>query len=309
MTSPAAWLRERGLAPKKRLGQNFLLDEHACVRIAEAATTPEGGTVLEIGPGLGALTLPLLRRAARVIALERDADLVPLLEERASERAQGAPRDRGPDAAAPTSTLQVLTGDALEADWGALLEGPRPHTIAGNLPYLITGRLLERSIELAWRIDRAVFMVQAEVADRLLAAPGTKAYGALTVFTRAAFEVRKLLTLKGGAFYPRPEVSSSVVVLVPRRPAITEETPAFRALVKGAFGTRRKTLRNAWKGIFAWSPEELTRHAADAGIDLDARGETLSPETFAKLAAIADAIVPARLGITPDAPQVAEDEP
>lgn len=269
MTSPAAWLREHGLAPKKRLGQNFLLDDHACARIAEAATTPAGGTVLEIGPGLGALTLPLLRRADRVVALERDDELIPLLEERT----------------AGVGSLRVHAGDALDADWAALLDGPRPHAIAGNLPYLITGRLLERSIELAAHIDRAVFMVQAEVADRLIAAPGTKAYGGLTVFTRAAFEVTKLLTLKGGAFYPRPEVSSSVVVLVPRRPAITEETPAFRALVKSAFGARRKTLRNAWKGLFGWSSEELAAHASGAGIDLDARGETLPPEAFARLAA------------------------
>lgn len=269
MTSPAAWLRERGLSPKKRLGQNFLLDEHACTRIAEAATTPVGGTVLEIGPGLGALTLPLLRRADRVIALERDDDLIPLLEERATG----------------VGSLRVVAGDALDADWLAHLDGPRPHAIAGNLPYLITGRLLERSIELAPQIDRAVFMVQAEVADRLVAAPGTKEYGALTVFTRAAFEVTKLLTLKGGAFYPRPEVSSSVVVLTPRRPPITEETPSFRALVKGAFGARRKTLRNAWKGLFGWSVEELAAHAEAARIDLDARGETLAAEDFARIAA------------------------
>jgi len=272
VTSPAAWLREHGLAPKKRLGQNFLLDEHACARIAEAATTPAGGTVLEIGPGLGALTVPLLQRADRVVALERDEELIPLLEERA----------------AGVGSLRVLSGDALEADWALLLDGPRPHTIAGNLPYFITGRLLERSIELASRIDRAVFMVQAEVADRLLAAPGTKTYGALSVFTRAAFEVSRLLTLKGGAFYPRPEVSSSVVVLVPRNPPVTEETPAFRALVKGAFGMRRKTLRNAWKGVLQWSAEELAANAAKASIHLDARGETLSPEDFARIAALAD---------------------
>lgn len=268
MTSPAAWLRERGLSPKKRLGQNFLLDDHACQRIAEAATTPPGGTVLEIGPGLGALTLPLLRRADRVVALERDHDLIPLLEERASG----------------VGALQIVAGDALDADWSALLEGPAPHSIAGNLPYLITGRLLERSIELSARIDRAVFMVQAEVADRLLADPGTKAYGALTVFTRAAFDVTRLLTLKGGAFYPRPEVSSSVVVLVPRRPPVAEETPAFRAVVKAAFGARRKTLRNAWKGLFSWTAEELAANAARAGVDLDARGETLGPEEFARMA-------------------------
>lgn len=271
MTSPASLLRSRGLSPKKHFGQNFLLDPNACRRIAEAATTPPGGTVLEIGPGLGALTAPLLERASRVVVIEKDTELVPLLEE--------ALGDRG-------DALRVVTGDALQQDWWALLaDGPAPRVVAGNLPYLVTGRLLEGAIAIAAQIDRAVFMVQAEVADRLLAAPGSKDYGALTVFTRAAFDVRRLLTLRGGAFFPAPEVSSSVVVLTPLRPAVAEETSAFREVVKAAFGARRKTLRNAWKGLFGWSVEELAAHAAEAGIELDARGETLGVEAFARLAA------------------------
>ncbi len=273
MTSPAALLRGRGLSPKKRFGQNFLLDENACRRIADAATAPGRGTVLEIGPGLGALTGPLLERAARVVAVEFDADLVPLLGERLGDRGDA---------------LRVVSGDALDQDWLGLLEGgPRPHAVAGNLPYLVTGRLLERAVSIAPSIDRAVFMVQAEVADRLLARPGSKEYGALTVFVRAAFDVTRLLTLRGGAFYPAPAVSSSVVVLEPVRPARAEETEAFRSVVKGAFGARRKTLRNAWKGLFGWSVADLAQAAAAATIDLDARGETLDVEAFARLAALA----------------------
>jgi 16S rRNA (adenine1518-N6/adenine1519-N6)-dimethyltransferase len=264
-------LRSRGLSPKKRFGQNFLADPHAAARIAEAATTPPGGTVLEIGPGLGALTRPLLERAARVVAVERDRDLVPIL---AAELGDAGGK------------LSIVEGDALDVDWAAaLVTGPRPHVIAGNLPYLITGKLLERSVGLAGEVDRAVFMVQAEVADRLAAAPDTDAYGALTVFVQAAFDVQRLLTVKGGAFYPRPEVDSAVVLLVPSRPRRAEETVAFRAVVKAAFGARRKTLRNAWKGIFGWSKLELEEKAAAAGISLDARGETLAVEDFARLAA------------------------
>jgi 16S rRNA (adenine1518-N6/adenine1519-N6)-dimethyltransferase len=271
--SIADLLRAHGLSPKKRFGQNFLADPHACRAIAEAATTPAGGTVIEIGPGLGALTRPLLERAARVTAIEYDRDLVPILERELA----------GPIAA---GQLSLVNADALDVDWGAALAGgPRPHVIAGNLPYLITGKLLERAVALAPAIDRAVFMVQAEVADRLAAAPDTEDYGALTVFVQAAFAVKKILTVKGGAFYPRPEVDSAVVLLVPAPRAA--ETPAFRAAVKAAFGARRKTLRNAWKGLYGWSRDELAARAAEAGISLDARGETLAVEDFARLARLA----------------------
>ena len=268
-------LRARGLAPKKRFGQNFLTDQHAARTIAEAATTPPGGTVLEIGAGLGALTRPLLERAARVVSIEFDRDLVPILTAEMAE----------PIAA---GTLTVIEGDAMDVDWaGQLAAGPGPRVLAGNLPYLITGKLIERAVQLADVVDRAVFMIQSEVADRLAARPDADAYGALGVFVQAAFEVKRILTVKGGAFYPRPEVDSAVVLLVPHRPRRAAETPAFRAAVKAAFGARRKTLRNAWKGLYDWSREELEANAAEAGIDLTARGETLAVEDFARIAGIA----------------------
>jgi len=274
--SIAETLRARGLAPKKRFGQNFLADAHAARTIAEAATTPPGGTVVEIGAGLGALTRPLLARAARVSAIEFDRDLVPILrDELAAEIAAG--------------TLDLVEGDAADVDWAAKLEGgPRPHVIAGNLPYLITGKLVEKAVGLGDAIDRAVFMVQAEVADRMAAAPDTESYGALSVFVQAAFSVKRILTVKGGAFYPRPEVGSAVVLLVPSRPRRAEETPAFRAAVKAAFGARRKTLRNAWKGLYGWPREALEEKAKAAGIDLGARGETLAVEDFARIAGLAE---------------------
>jgi 16S rRNA (adenine1518-N6/adenine1519-N6)-dimethyltransferase len=269
-------LRARGLHPKKRFGQNFLADVHAAKTIAEAATTPPGGTVLEIGPGLGALTKWLVDRAARVVAVEYDADLVPLLREELVDVVE-------------SGKLSIEQADALDVDWlAAIAEGPRPHAIAGNLPYLITGRLLERATVVADAIDRAVFMVQAEVADRLVSPPGGEAYGALSVFVQAAFEVKKIVTVKGGAFYPRPDVDSAVVLLVPHRPRRAVETEAFRKVVRAAFGARRKTLRNAWKGLFEWSREELEERAKEAGVSLDARGETLGVEEFARVAAMAE---------------------
>lgn len=264
-------LKARGLAPKKALGQNFLTDPRAAERIADAAAEG-GGTVLEIGPGTGALTRPLLARAARVVAIERDRDLVPILETELAE----------PIA---SGQLTVVEGDALAVDWLPLLaSGPEPRAIAGNLPYLLTGRLLERSVELAPHVARVVVMVQLEVAERLAAAPSTKAYGALTVFVQAAFDVKRLLVAKAGAFFPRPEVDSAVVVLSRRPTPLAVEDDTLRALVKGAFGQRRKTLRNAWRGVLGWSVEELAAHAQEAGIDLDRRGETLSVEAFEAMA-------------------------
>jgi 16S rRNA (adenine1518-N6/adenine1519-N6)-dimethyltransferase len=257
-------LREAGLAPKKSFGQNFLVTQDVADRIA-AAAAPDGErdvTVIEIGAGTGALTAALASRGARVVAIERDRDLVPILER----------------AFADAPNVRVLEADAKTVDFPSL--GGERFVLAGNLPYQITGVLLEGAARLGARVRRAVFMVQREVADRLLAAPGSKSYGALTVFTRAAFDVARLMNVASGAFYPPPDVTSAVVVLVPRADRI-EETDAFRALVSKAFEQRRKTLRNAWRTL---APREALSAAAEtARISLDARGETLSVEAFAAM--------------------------
>jgi 16S rRNA (adenine1518-N6/adenine1519-N6)-dimethyltransferase len=275
-SGPRALLDQRGLRPKHSFGQNFLVDPNIAARIAELSTTPPGGTVVEIGAGTGALTRPLLARAARVVAIERDRDLVPVLSE-----------DLAGDVA--TGRLTVVEGDAKTANIVALLEGgPAPRVLAGNLPYQLSGPLLERTVGLAAHLDQAVFMLQLEVAERLAAAPSGEDYGALTVFVRAAFDVRRALVVKRGAFYPQPNVDSAVVVLT-RAARITEETPAFRAVVKAAFSQRRKTLRNAWRSL-PLDREGLARAAERAGIDLDARGETLDVSAFARMAeAVGDA--------------------
>jgi 16S rRNA (adenine1518-N6/adenine1519-N6)-dimethyltransferase len=262
--------RERGLSPKKSFGQNFLSDPKLAARVADFVTVERGGTVVEIGAGLGALTEPLLERASLVVAIERDRDLCPILREAFAE-----PLARG--------TLVLLEADAKSVDLGALAaQGPAPRAIAGNLPYQITGPILQAVTGVADKIDRAVLMVQAEVAERLVAAPGTSAYGALTVFVTAAFTVRLELRVSPGAFSPRPGVASAVVSLVPRRPRIATETEALREAIKAAFAQRRKTLRNAWSKIAPAA--DLARRAERAGIDLDRRGETLSVEEFARFA-------------------------
>jgi 16S rRNA (adenine1518-N6/adenine1519-N6)-dimethyltransferase len=179
----------------------------------------------------------------------------------------------------------VLEADAKEADYPALLtSGPEPRVIAGNLPYQITGPLLERLVDLGAGIARAVALVQLEVADRLAAAHDTENYGALTVFVQARFTVERALVVRRGAFYPQPNVDSAVVVLTPRAEPIARETEVFRAVVHGAFRQRRKKLRNAWRGVAGLPEEALLAAAERAGIKLDRRGETLSVAEFARMA-------------------------
>ncbi len=274
MNNTRALLRQYGLSPKKSFGQNFLVQDRVVEAIAKACVPDDErgkADVIELGAGLGALTQLLIDRAAHVTAVERDRDLVPILETHFAA-----------DIAA--NRLRVLEADAQAIRVDELLKtSGAPRVLCGNLPYQITGSLLQRAVEQAESIDRAIFMVQNEVADRLVAHPSTKAYGALTVFVTAAFQVDRVMTVSRGAFLPMPDVTSAVVRLIPKRPRITEETELFRQLVKGAFGMRRKTLRNAWKSI---QPNRCTVAEAceQAGVSLDARGETLSVEAFAKVA-------------------------
>jgi 16S rRNA (adenine1518-N6/adenine1519-N6)-dimethyltransferase len=267
-----ARFRAEGRHPKKALGQNFLRDVRLSRAIAELAAPAAGGTVLEIGPGLGALTGPLLERGARVVALERDAELVRLLSESfAAEIASFA--------------LTLREADATEVDWAEALAGaPAPLALAGNLPYSVTGLLLRRATAAAGAVERAVFMVQREVADRMAAAPGSKTYGALSVFVQAAFAVERAFVARPGAFWPAPAIDSAVVRLTPHRPPRAVETPAFSLAVSRAFGQRRKTLRNAWRGLYGWADADLAAACRAAGIDLEARGETLAVEAFDALA-------------------------
>jgi 16S rRNA (adenine1518-N6/adenine1519-N6)-dimethyltransferase len=270
--SPKALLAAHGLRPKKHFGQNFLADENLARRIAALATEPAGGSVVEIGAGLGALTRPLLERAARVIAVERDRELVPVLQsEFAEEVASGR--------------LEILEADAKRIDPAALLApGPAPRVLAGNLPYQLTGPLLELAVGAARAIDRAVFLVQLEVAERLASAPVGEHWGALSVFVQAQFSVARAFVVRRGAFIPQPGVDSAVVVLDPWPEARAEETPEFRALVHAAFAQRRKKLRNAWQGVLGKDAAEVGAAATRAGIDLDARGETLDVTAFARMA-------------------------
>ncbi len=271
LASPKALLERFGLRPKRSFGQNFLADANIAARIAELATPEPGLAVVEIGAGLGALTTLLLGRARRVVAIERDRDLVPALHEIFAE-----PLEAG--------RLSVLEADAKQVDFLAEMPAvpPSSRVISGNLPYQITGPLLERIVGVGREIRRGVFLVQREVADRLAAPPASESYGALSVFVQAQFRVERAFIVRRGAFYPQPGVDSAVVVLDPHPVPVAEETSAFRRVVKSAFAARRKTLRNAWRAL--GDGEAVAEAARACGIDLDARGETLGVEKFAAFA-------------------------
>jgi len=262
-----AELRERGLEPRRTLGQNFLADAGLCEKTAALACPGGAGSVLEIGAGLGALTAPLLARGARVVAVETDSNLVTALRVKfAADLAAGK--------------LEVIEADARNLDLGAALAAlPAPRILAGNLPYHLSGLFLRRAVELSAAVERSVFLLQLEVVERLCAEPGTAAYGALTVFARAVYAPRRGFIVRRGAFYPQPSVDSAVVVLTPlQEPVVIGEE--FSLLVRAAFEKRRKTLRNAWRDLLGLELAELERAAAAAHIDLGARGETLAVSDF-----------------------------
>jgi 16S rRNA (adenine1518-N6/adenine1519-N6)-dimethyltransferase len=272
-------LRSSDLHPKKSFGQNFLVSESVLHAMA-AACVPDDevgrAEVVELGAGLGALTRALAVRARHVTAVERDRDLIPLLE-----TALRGPLD--------LDQVTVSESDAQSLDVSAAFASASgPRVLCGNLPYQITGQLLRLAITHSGNVERVVFMVQEEVADRLLAAPSGKDYGALTVFARAAFDVARVARVPPSAFFPIPRVSSAVVVFTPILPRRARETETFRSLVKGAFSMRRKTLRNAWRSVVP-DRVQLDRVAAETGVSLDARGETLDVEAFARVAGALEA--------------------
>jgi len=274
VNDPRATLARHGVTPKKHFSQNFLLDRNLARRIAELVA-PEGAFTIEIGAGTGALTEPLLARSRRVVAIERDRELVPVL---GTEFAASIEAGR----------LEVVETDAKSFDYAsALAAEPAPRAVAGNLPYHLSGPLLELLCGLAPLLERAGALVQLEVATRLAAPPNGADYGALSVFTQAAFRVTRPLIVRRGAFFPQPGVDSAVVVLEPHAEPLARETQRFRALVKAAFAQRRKQLKNAWSSIL---PEPaLAAAARAAGIDLARRGETLSVAEFARMEAACDA--------------------
>jgi 16S rRNA (adenine1518-N6/adenine1519-N6)-dimethyltransferase len=251
---------------RKRFGQHFLTDPGILRRVAAGAGAGPGVTVLEIGPGRGSLTAHLLDTGARVVAVEIDRDLVRKL------------RDRF----AGTDRLTIVEGDVLDTDLAAVAGGD--YSLVGNIPYNITTPILFHAMRPP-RPKCAVLLLQREVGERMGAEPGSRIYGALTVTLSAIARTEVLFRVPPGAFQPPPKVDSVVVRITPRADPIVrpEEEAAFRTLVQGAFGLRRKQMRRVVRTLFDLDAGTANSLLAAAGIDPDARPETLTPEAFAAL--------------------------
>jgi len=250
---------------RKRFGQHFLHDPGVIRRIIDAVAPAAGERLVEIGPGRGALTWDLLRRAQRLDVIEIDRDL-----------AQSLMQD-----ARAADGLRIHVENALETDFARLRGDGAPLRIVGNLPYNISTPLLFRLLSQRGAISDMHFMLQKEVVDRMTSQPGNKTYGRLTVMLAAVAEVEHLFDVGPGAFQPRPKVWSAIVRLRPASEPRFEvgEEGVLRTLVTAAFSHRRKTLRNGLRGLL--SPEEIE----SCGIDPQLRPEALAPAQFGLLAA------------------------
>jgi 16S rRNA (adenine1518-N6/adenine1519-N6)-dimethyltransferase len=249
---------------KKRFGQNFLHDQNIIRGIVAAIHPQPGDRLVEIGPGLGALTAPLLEAAGRLDVVELDRDLIPHLEERFADN----------------GNLHIHHTDALKFDFCSLAEESEQLRVAGNLPYNISTPLIFHLIEQAHCIRDMHFMLQKEVVERLAAAPGGKDYGRLSIMVQYHCRVEKLFNVPPGAFTPSPKVDSAIVRLTPykEKPVTVHDEKTLSRLVAQAFNQRRKTLRNNLK--------PLLDSAAIEAMDIDPgrRPETITLEEFARLA-------------------------
>jgi 16S rRNA (adenine1518-N6/adenine1519-N6)-dimethyltransferase len=268
-----AIMQAHGIRPQHRLGQNFLTDARVLDQIVAAAGIGPDDLVLEIGPGLGTLTQRLARAAGKVLAVELDRNLVEILGKTVVEM---------------HPNVEVVQGDAARIDLHSLLAGRlatgQKAKVAANLPYYITTPLVMRLLEEELPLDQIVVMVQKEVADRMVAPPGGKDYGALSVAVQYYTEPRIAVKVSRGAFLPPPEVDSAVVAMKIRtEPPVDAPKKDFFRVVKAAFGQRRKALGNALAGGLGMDKALLQQALVHAGIDPGRRGETLSLEEFAAL--------------------------
>jgi 16S rRNA (adenine1518-N6/adenine1519-N6)-dimethyltransferase len=251
---------------RKSLGQHFLADRRILTRIADALDPSPSETVIEIGPGRGSLTDILRPRCARLIAVEYDRALAARLRERYAH----------------DEAVQIVEGDVLQVDFGKLAAGP--YALIGNVPYYITTPILFHALQPP-RAQRAVYLVQREVAKRMSATAGDDDYGALTVNLQALATAETVFRIPAGAFVPPPKVESAVVRVVPRDTPLvaSEEEQPFREFVQGAFGFRRKQMRRVLRELEPMSVDDANAILLRVGIAPDVRPETLTPEQFVAL--------------------------
>ena len=266
--------RTRGPGPKKSLGQHFLTDPRTVQKIIAFTRFTTADRVLEIGPGHGALTLPLARLVGQVIAVEKDAQLISLLEEKLLREG--------------IENVTFINNDILKWDFREISLIPSAKVkVIGNLPYNISTPFLGKLIENRARVDRAVLMFQLEVAKRLTASPGNRTYGAMTVLVQYHAQATRLLEVSKNAFFPKPKVDSMVLELDFERPHAKQSNDevCFRKVVRGAFAHRRKTLFNSLKTVYSTMDREvLLGGIKKCGIDPGTRAETLGIDEFVCLA-------------------------
>ena len=270
MTHPAKILKENKRFAEKKLGQNFLVDPSSARMIVQAAGIEPDDTVLEIGAGLGALTIEAARKAKNVIAVEKDKSLVPILEKELKM--------------ANAANVEVVSADILTLDIEKLA-GSKELVIMGNLPYNISSQVLFRLVENRRSVKRAVLMFQKELAERITARPGDTDYSRLSAVMNYCSKAEKTADLKPDLFFPKPEVSSRVVCLSFLPPTLDREKEAllFR-IIKAAFSKRRKTLRNAFAGTeLHINKKQAEKWLADSGISPERRAQTLTTEEFIAL--------------------------
>ena len=274
ITEIRAILSRHGFHFSKSLGQNFLTDAAVPARIAEESGARQWGNVVEIGPGMGCLTAELCRRAARVVAVELDRALLPVLDETLAE----------------FDNFEVVQGDVLALDLKTLCAekfGAEKAVACANLPYYITTPALSALLE-SGAFEKITVMVQREVAQRICAAPGTSAYSAFSIYVQYHAGAEILFDVPADSFSPKPKVDSAVLQLTPlASPAVAvRDEKLFFALVRAAFNMRRKTLVNALGPVLSssMSKEEITALVELVGLDARIRGERLSLADFAALA-------------------------
>ena len=272
MQSPLSLLRKHGIRPLKRLGQNFLCDPNILEKIVRIADVRDTDTVVEIGAGIGVMTALLAARARRLIALEVDRRLVAVLKTELGE----------------SSNIEIVHGDVLEYDFASVRTGGGEGKlrVVGNVPYNLSSQIVLRLLDYRESVDRAVLMLQREVAERLAAPPGTKDYGPLSVYVALYTQPRLEMRVPASCFVPRPEVDSRVIRLDMRRdPLCSVDDPAlFRDVVRRCFAKRRKTLLNNLRqsGLPA-GQDAIPSILEELGIDGTRRAETLSVLEFASL--------------------------
>lgn len=260
---------------QKRFGQNFLVDTHVLDKIIQAAGLTKEDMVLEIGPGIGTMTQYLAENAGRVMAVEIDSNLIPILEETLKDY----------------DNVTVINEDILKVDVKALAEeynGGRPIKVVANLPYYITTPIIMGLFESRVPIENITVMVQKEVAERMQAGPGTKNYGALSLAVQYYAEPYIVANVPPNCFIPRPSVGSAVIRLTrhEKMPVEVKDEKLMFALIRASFNQRRKTLQNSLSnsGELSFSKEEIGRAIEKMGLSPSVRGEALTLEQFAGLA-------------------------